>query len=161
MWQPYIITQLRSRGCLCWPTGSREICPALAEPDSDYDWIVYIPLTFDRLDLYLSKCGFTIPENDGIVEQYDEEDTEAGLGSVPWYKTSEGKVINLIVVRDLRVAARWVAATAYCKVMNVASREERIATFRLFRQSEFDPLLRKAADEKKEYPPELDDEIPF
>lgn len=122
-----VITELEKLGCFCFPTGSQYICDP-PPPTADEDWIIATTPAADYGDL-LNVMAMHDMERVTSAVEYDCP--EEGGPTQPFKRQSDN--LNLIMINKPDVAARWIAATIYCKRLNVQSREERIAIFRAFR----------------------------
>jgi hypothetical protein len=112
-----------------WRTGSSYTVDPPVE-DTDVDVLVLVK-SLHLADELIEKHGY----EQCLTEEAAQYRVETGFGD-SWTAVRKGKV-NLIIVEDLTLYARYVAATELAKTMNIKDKEERIKLFKLVKWGEW------------------------
>ncbi len=113
------LTYLESLGCEITPCGSRVTC-SNPRPEADEDYLVFVPCEVtNEFMSTLAQAGF---HWEGNVHYRDAAQT-----FMSW-RNPDGNV-NLIISQSAQFIADHKKATAVCKRLDVADKNDRIAVF--------------------------------
>lgn len=102
-----------------YPCGSRVTCDPPPE-DTDEDWLILFydqTHLLDALDRLVNSLGFT-------------NESDFRYGSRVFYSVRRDE-LNLLLTADPEFYARHRRATALCKLLNIANKEDRVAVFQV------------------------------
>lgn len=118
-------------------SGSREICPEMVKPETDYDFMVMEPAVGSEK----AKVFIATLEANGFVQaiQYDPITTEL-LGHDPetkLWQLDEKPKTDIILFSDEGIYEKWETATKVCKALHLTERKHRLMVFRAIRTGKF------------------------